>query len=351
MFLLRVYLNTLSAAIVLFLFSIGIGSSLADPLQAVVLFRQGDRATINRGASDGVVAGQTWYLTNKASLVVEEVREHSSIGRLEGEALIGNIVTLSSKAIVLPSSARSVQVKRQATEKRVVTDRSLQDLRKRYQKALSEHTKKKGFVTPIPGQAAANASTGLEAYNLYQLYDITNEIGLDPTGAYLRNPLILATAAAGMYQQHRQVNQLYESARVRVDVEATLWDEELADLQTEVEAADKGLSVQDTLTKKVQNITAKGVDKYVVLEVRVRNTGKTEAQLEPFKYRVFMMSAEGEPIAASRVDPVLDKTLQPGDEIRGMVYFPKIVAAGQSKLRIAFEQMFGDRGTLVFEVR
>jgi hypothetical protein len=33
-----------------------------------------------------------------------------------------------------------------------------------------------------------------------------------------------------------------------------------------------------------------------------------------------------------------------------MVYFPKITAAGQDELKVVFEQMFGDRGELNFQV-
>jgi hypothetical protein len=316
-------------------------------MQAVVLERQGDRATINKGIEDGVVVGQTWDLGQNARLVVESIREHSASGRLQGDAAVGAIGSLESNGSRVAASS-APGIKEKVNGKRQSSEQTLENLRKKYKRALSKRTESRGFVTPIPGQYDQTFNTGMEAYNLYSLYDITSQVGLDPTGAYIANPLVLASVAAGMFERNKLTNDLYESARVRVEVEATLWDESLVDMQTEVAAAEQGLSVQDALNKKVQNIVEKGVDKYVVLEVRVKNVGQTPAQLEPFKYRVFLMSNEDKPIAASRVDPVLDKTLQPGDEIRGMVYFPKIVAAGQSQLRIAFEQMFGDRGTLTF---
>ena len=315
----------------------------ADSLQAVVLERQGDRVTINKGADEGVQVGQTWHL-GKAKMVVEVTREHSATGTLEGEATVGTIASLGKEA---PRVAAD-DVRERMNSKRQSNEQSLDSLRKKYRRALSGKTESHGFVTPVSGQYNQTFNTGLEAYNLYSLYDITNSIGLDPTGSYISNPLILATAAAGMYQQNKMTNELYESVRVRVDVEATLWTDELVDLRTEVQAAEQGLSVQDTLNKKVQNIVEMGVDKYVVVEIRVKNVGQNPAALGPFKYRVFLMSAEDQPIAASRVDAVLDKTLQPGEEIRGMAYFPEIVAAGQSKIRIAFEQMFGDRATMTF---
>ena len=338
----------ISSLVALFLFCLLTWPALAQPKQAVVMERQGDRAVINKGVDEGVQVGQTWHVGQGGKLVIEAIREHSASGKLEGGASVGAIASLGSEKLVLASNPA---VAEKMTSKRQSSEQSVDGLRKKYRRALGQKTESRGFVTPIPGQYDQTFNTGMEAYNLYTLYDITTNVGLDPTGSFIANPLVLATAAAGMFQRNQMTNELYESARVRVEVEATLWDENLVDLQTEVAAAEQGLSVQDTLNKKVQNIVAKGVDKYVVLEVRLKNVGQTPAAMEPMKYRVFLMSNEDQPIAASRIDPVLDKTLQPGDEVRGMVYFPKIVAAGQGQLRIAFEQMFGDRGTLTFSNR
>lgn len=353
------YWYRLAPLAMLFLFCLGTSAAWAQPIQAVVIERQGDRAVINKGIDEGVKVGQTWNLGDDSRLVVESIREHSASGRLEGDAGVGTIASLSKdapKVAAVKEPRRPARQPREksAEEQRRAADRSTDAIRKKYRNALGRRTESRGFVTQasgagIPGVSTQAAlSTGLEAYSLYQLYDVSNAIGIDPTYSYINNPLMIASAAAGMFERNRMLNQTLETVRVRVDVEATLWDESLVDLQTEVAAAEQGWSVQDTLSRKVQNIVEKGVDKYIVLEVRLKNVGQNPAALEPFKYRVFMMSAEDQPIAASRIDPVLDKTLQPGEEIRGMVYFPKIVAAGQTKLRIAFEQMFGDRGTLTF---
>ena len=157
----------------------------------------------------------------------------------------------------------------------------------------------------------------------------------------MNNGWVIASAVGNMVGRHVVNHQVNESQRVRVDVEAIYWDGDLSDLAAEVAAAEEGLSVQETLTKKVEMAAQRGVDRYTVFELHIKNVGRLPAKLEPMKYRVFLLSNEEQPIAASRVDAVLDATLQPGDDIRGMVYFPKIVAAGQSELKLAFEQMFG----------
>ncbi len=344
--------HRISKLITVFLFCLGTGTAFSQPLRAVVMERQGDRLVINKGVDDGVKIGQTWDLGDNGKLVVESIREHSASGRLEGgNASVGAVASLGSSPSSRSSTASAAKTraaKEKLTSPRTPSEPTLTQLRKQYQRALSQSTESRGFATPLGGgQGGVALSTGLEAYNLYSLYNVTNTVGLDPTGSIF-SPLLLANMAAGMFQRNSMTSQLKDEYQTRVDVEAIYWSESLTDLQTEVTAAEQGLSVQETLTKKVQAIVEKGVDKYTVFEVRLKNVGKIPAEMEPFKYRIFLMSNEDQPISASRIDEVLDKTLQPGDEVRGMVYFPMIVAAGQKELKVAFEQMFGDRGTLKF---
>ena len=343
----------LSLLATFFLFSFGTGFSVADGLRAVVLEAQGDHIVINRGSADGVQVGQTWLLGPSdptGAVVIEQIREHSASGRLRGKAEIGNLATLGDNK----EGAQFVN-EQQADEllnsRGQMDERSLDKLQKKYRKEISRHTEGRGFVTPIRGATAGVPtaevmSLGVEAYNAYRLYDMTNSLGLDPTGFY--SPWWLAASAVNVAGNQIARNKMYEGQRVRVDVEVIHWDSDLVDLQTEVMAAEKGLSVTETLAQKVAMQQQRGVDKYTVFEVTLKNVGKLPADISNFKYRMFMMSNEDRPISASRVDSVLDRTLQPGDEVRGMVYFPKIVAAGQENLKVVFENMFGDRGDLQF---
>ena len=344
----------LSLLVALFLFSTGTALVAADSLKAVVLESQGDRVVINRGTADGVEVGQTWLLGPSdptGAVVIEETREHSASGRLRGDAEIGHLAILGENDEV----AQFVD-ERQAQElmnsKGNTDQRDLEKLRRDYRKEISRHTESRGFVTPVGGggsgiQAGQMLNLGAEAYNAYRLYNLSNDLGLNASGA-LYSPWYLAASAVNVVGGSMARNKMYEAHRVRVDVEVTHWDSDLVDMQTEVLAAEKGLSVTETLGQKVLMAQKRGVDKYTVFEVTVKNVGKLPADMTNFKYRMFMMSAEEQPIAASRIDPVLDKKLAPGDEVRGMVYFPKIVAAGQENLKVVFENMFGDRGDLEF---
>lgn len=351
----RPFTYKISVLMAFFLFCLGTSFASAQPLRAVVLQTQGDQVVINKGTDDGVRVGQTWVLGRNevtGAVVIEEAREHSASGTLRGEGAVGSIVALGTDedlaALTIDDRAREEMKARGAKD-----SRALEQLRKRYKRALDKRTESRGFVTPVGGananlQTAQMLNMGVEAYNIYRIYDISRDIGIPSGGLY--NPWWIAAGAVNNLASNAMRNNMYEGQRVRLDVEVTHWDEELVDLQAEVMAADEGLSLQDTLAKKVTMQAMRGTDKYTVFEVHMKNVGKIPAPIGNFKYRMFMVSAEGRPISASRVDPSLDNTLQPGDEVRGMVYYPKIVAAGQDRLKVVFEQMFGDRGELEFQV-
>lgn len=346
--------NKLSKLLLLFLFSVSTLAVQAESTMAVVIETQGDRVVINRGVEDGVKVGQTWTLGRSGSVegkvIIESIRQHSAAGFLEGTASVGSVASLSGENAPVVAT-RNLRTRELMKEKNQASEQALKELRRKYKRSLDRHTEGYGFVTPTPGSAYNNMQTGMEIYNVAATIDLYSRYDFDPTGAFIGNPWWIGSAVGGFIQRQVATNNYYEGQRVRVDAEVTYWDEDLVDLQTDVVAAENGLSVQETLARKVEAVKQKGVDRYAVFEVHLKNVGQLPAPLEPFKYRIFMMSSEGQAISASRVDPVLDTTLQPGSEIRGMVYFPKIVAAGQQELKLAFEQMFGDRGTLNFSVR
>ncbi len=310
---------------------------------------------INRGLEDGVKVGQTWVVgrgDKTGAVVIEEAREHSASGRLVGRAEVGALASLGTDADA-KGLAAEVRAKEQLTSRPNQASKDLRAARDKYKRALSSHTESRGFVTQLTGtgsalQTAELMNLGVEAYNVYRLYDLTQSIGLDPTG--YASPWWIAASAVNMVGGRLTQKNMNDAQRVRLDAEVVYWDEHLADAQAEVRALEQGLSLADTMTQQVVNRQRIGVDKYTVFEVKLKNVGKLPAPIQNFKYKMFLMSNEDRPISASRVDEALDNTLQPGDEVRGMVYFPKIVSAGQTHLRVVFEQMFGDRGELKFKV-
>jgi len=346
----------LYVTVLVFLFCLGTCFAGAEQLKAVVLKSEGDQVVINRGSEDGVQVGQTWVLghsTKVGAVVIQEVRSHSASGRLRGEAHVGTLASLGNEADI-QQFLTDEDAKTQLVASAQRDPAALKRLRRQYKDALEDSTEKRGFVTQIGGgginmQGAQLLNLGVEAYNYSRIVSLSNDLQLTNSGFF--SPWWLAASAASSIGSSIQQRNMFESQRVRVDVEVTHWDQELTDLQTEVLAAEKGWSISETLAQKVSMAKARGVDQYTVFEVVMKNVGKLPAPVGDFKYKMFLLSAEGRPISASRVDAVLDRTLQPGDEVRGMVYFPRITAAGQDRLKVAFEQMFGDRGELEFRVK
>ena len=228
----------------------------------------------------------------------------------------------------------------------------IRDSEKRYENALNQKTAKRRFSTKIPGTGGSGiptreiASLGWQVYNISRLNSFNNSFGLGGSSFY--NPWWLAASAAGNVASGISRRKQISDRKVKVDVEAIYWDRSLVDIRTEVAGVRQGLSSPEIAQQKALAHRQSGLDQYAVFELYLKNTGKIPANMGNFQNKIFLISAEGQAMTASQVDPILSQTLQPGAEIRGMVYFPKIIAAGQEELKLSFEQMFGDRGELKF---
>ncbi|MGE0488427.1 MAG: hypothetical protein AB7S38_04355 [Vulcanimicrobiota bacterium] len=324
--------------------------ALADG--GTVLETTGPVFRFNRGELENVTPGQRWLVFHQGQkvgeAVVESVSEYSATARLpDGTAVYpGDLVTLTappaySSATASPTLASAIKPDRE----------DLKRVRERYHRAFTENTHTRDFVTPHPhpSTAMSTVNTGAQLYTMYQFYDAAT--AFDPTGASLVNPFWLASMAAPPVIHQFQTNDPWEPQRTRLQVSVTYWDEYLVDRCAEYLAAREGMNLDETLMLKQRLVTERQVDRYAVFEVRVRNTGVKEAPLKPFKWHMYMMNADNRPLAPSRYDPALDSLLQPGQEVSGLVLYPKLAVAGQDTLSIAIEQMFGDRGTLEFQVR
>ncbi|MCA9797512.1 MAG: hypothetical protein KC910_37125, partial [Candidatus Eremiobacteraeota bacterium] len=258
----------------------------------------------------------------------------------------GDLVSLTAPAAYSTASANPTLASAMKPDRD-----DLKRVRERYHQAFTENTQTRDLATPHPNPTTVTStvSTGAQLYTLYQFYDVAN--AFDPSGASLINPFMLASMAAPPVINQFQSNDPWEPQRTRLQVSVTYWDEYLVDRCAEYLAAREGLNLDETLMLKQRLVTERQVDRYAVFEVRVRNTGFKEAPLKPFKWHMYMMNADNRPLAPSRYDPALDSLLQPGQEVNGLVLFPKLAVAGQDTLTIALEQMFGDRGSLEFRVR
>ena len=208
----------ISVRVAVFLFCLGTGLVGAETIQAVVLDSQGDRVVINRGTDDGVRVGQTWILGldgKTGAVVIDQAREHSASGRLHGKADVGSLASLGTEADAKEILA-DARAKEQMSSKTRSSSRALTELRRKYKRAISARTESRKFSTQIRGtggtlQTAQMVNLGVEAYNTYRLYDLTRDIGLDPTG--YASPWWIAASAVNMVGNQVNQRRMYDSQR------------------------------------------------------------------------------------------------------------------------------------------
>jgi len=97
----------------------------------------------------------------------------------------------------------------------------------------------------------------------------------------------------------------------------------------------------------------KGLDRYVVFNVKLINKGPGTVQLSPFHWHMYVLDAQGNRVKAERYDQVLDRTLNPDQWVEGNIYFMKVDVAGRpllppGKVKVALEDILGDRGEMSF---
>ncbi len=260
---------------------------------ALVLEASEERFRFNRGAKEKVEVGQVWWVYRSGQAVgkarVEATSEFSSEAVMTegGAAQVGDLVRLSPLAS--PAAISPPPASNQP-----VRSEDLDEVRERYLQVYKGSSQSISFVT---GQ---------------------------------------------------QPSELFAHQQVRLEVQVTFWQESLVERYANYLAAREGMGLAQTLALQQKMVSEKAADRYSVFEVRVRNAGQKEAALAPFKWRMYLIDGQ-KPLGAVRYDRALDSTLGPGQEVLGAIYFPKL-SSGSDKALVAFEQMFGDRGTLEFEI-
>lgn len=313
----------------------------------VVINADGPTFSFNRGRTDGVKLGDQWTVYRRGHQVghatVQSVSEYTSQARMAtgtASARVGDLVS---------NGAVSGWSKPQTTESRELATmhlgrRALEQARDAYRDLLDQRTQSRDFETPNP---AAKANTISDLMNAYNMFDFMST-QWTPGGTYVGNPSFMIMAAGNIVAGQAAMNRTFAGQTVHVSVKVTYWDGKLMDRYADYLAARQGRSVAQALQLKSELYNEKGIGNYTVFEVWVHNTGQLVANLKPFKWHMYLMGADHRPLEAVRYDPALDAALQPGEEVTGNVYFPK-VSPDQKKLVVAFENMFGDRGNLEFD--
>lgn len=348
---------------------------LAAPQGAVVRV-QGEVVTINRGEQDKVKRGDRWFVYHDgkaaAELQVEQVGEYSSLARITKKmgpsVTAGDLVSGGGapEAASAPSIPERGGPPDEATPPRIASanppitspglakppsSKNVEELEERYKESFENHTQAKDFRQTAGSPRSFNDNyPGMDMMNLYSNLDLLFS-SFGPGGTFYGDPATLLMTAGSNIAGQQARDRLYEAVDSQFQIQVTYWDENLMDAYADYVAVTEGKgSTEKMLQIKNSLFQQKGVNRNRVFEVRLRNIGRVQGQLSPFHWHMFMAGPGGSHIKPERYDNVLDRSLNPGQEVTGNVYFPNAeFEAG--KMTILLEDIFGDRAQFEFSSR
>jgi len=344
---------------------------LAAPQGAVVRV-QGEVVTINRGEQDKVKRGDRWMVYHDgkavAELQVEQVGEYSSLARitqkLGAAPAAGDLVSSGSPtdAPVVITPARGGPPDDETAPPRIASanppitspglataprSQNLQELEERYKEMFESRTQSKDFRQTAGSPRSHNDNyPGMDLMNLYSNLDLLFS-SFGPGGTFYGDPATLILTAGSNIAGSQARDRLYEAVDSQFQIQVTYWDEKLMDAYADYVAVTEGKGSPDKMVQiKNSLFQQKGVNRNRVFEVRMRNIGRVQGQLSPFHWHIFMAGPGGSHIKPERYDNVLDRSLNPGQEVTGNVYFPN--AEFEGGMTILLEDIFGDRAQFEF---
>lgn len=344
------------------------GGLLAAPQGAIVRV-QGEVVTINRGEQDKVKRGDSWIVYHDgkpaAELQVEQVGEYSSLARitkrLGATPAAGDLVSSGPPPSTIaetpvrggPPEDTPQPVARAnppITSPGLATppkSQNLQELEERYKEVFESRTQAKDFRQTAGSPRSHNDNyPGMDLMNLYSNLDLLFS-SFGPGGTFYGDPATLLLTAGANIAGSQARDRLYEAVDSQFQIQVTYWDEKLMDAYADYVAVTEGKGSPEKMVQiKNTLFQQKGVNRNRVFEVRMRNIGRVQGQLSPFHWHIFMAGPGGSHIKPERYDNVLDRSLNPGQEVTGNVYFPNAELEGG--MTILLEDIFGDRAQFDF---
>jgi len=220
---------------------------------------------------------------------------------------------------------------------------SAQQAEANYQKLLAQSTQTRDFA----GGAKANNKMRVDPLNTLNMFT-TFGYG----GQYWFNVWDIASVVGAEASRNISNSQQYKDNRLQLQV--TYWSDALLEGYADSLALrENRTSVEDRLAMRANLYAQKGLDRFLVFNVKLLNRGPGTVQLSPFHWHMYVVDAQGNRIKAERYDQVLDRTLNPDQSVDGTIYFLKTDVAGRpvlgpGKVKVVLEDVLGDREDLAF---
>ncbi|MGM9998091.1 MAG: hypothetical protein ACI38Q_01620 [Candidatus Bruticola sp.] len=351
-------MNRLVGMIILLFFALAL-PGLADLEGMVVNVAQSGEITVNRGIADNVTPGTRWYIYRngapKAEVEAVLVDNYTTTVRV----VSGSGVVVGDKITTKPF-ASAPKEKKQATAKNIessipknqldprfkttprVKEETAESTEQSYRKALAASTKKASFAGGASQMRKASVNPAA-VYNVFSGYTTSHGGGL-----LWQNALSVLPGEVGYNVGMKRINK-----NCCVDIEVTWWGDSLLDSYSDMVAFREGrTSMEQRLAMRNGLYSQKGADKFVVFHIKMKNTGKVNVQIEPFHWHAFILDSQGNRLKPERYDQILDKTLTPGQETEGNVYFSKFDSSGNNiadgKVTLVLEDILSERATMKF---
>jgi len=347
------------------------GPSLASVEAMVTRLTESGEVVVNRGVEDEIKPGTRWFVYRDrqpvAEVEVQLVDSYSSRARVvQGSGVrVGDRVTdqpfegplvadePAVEAVVEPGPATDeIAARVEAANARpggakdpVEADRvaSAQQAEANYQKLLAQSTQTRDFA----GGAKANNKMRVDPLNTLNMFT-TFGYG----GQYWFNVWDIASVVGAEASRNISNSQQYKDNRLQLQV--TYWSDALLEGYADSLALrENRTSVEDRLAMRANLYAQKGLDRFLVFNVKLLNRGPGTVQLSPFHWHMYVVDAQGNRIKAERYDQVLDRTLNPDQSVDGTIYFLKTDVAGRpvlgpGKVKVVLEDVLGDREDLAF---
>lgn len=340
--------------------------ALASPEAMVTRITETGEIVVNRGVEDQITPGTHWYVYRNdkpvAKLEVVLVDSYNSRAKVvEGSSpRVGDRVTDQAFASAPPAEAPAAAQADVAT----MPGQSV---------AVTPAPAAPGASVGAP--AAATADQANAGYNkLQSTYtrsqsfsggaQASNDIKIDPintlnmfstfgyNGQFYPNIWNMISVGAEQVGTNVSNANLYQDSQLEIQV--TWWNEALLESYADSLAfRENKSSVQDRLMMRSSLYAQKGLDRYMVFQVKLRNTGPGTVQVAPFHWHMYLVDAQGNRVKAERYDQILDRTLNPDQFVEGSVYFMKLDVAGRplvpsGKVKIVLEDILGERADMTF---
>lgn len=316
--------------------------------------------TVNKGIADSVTPGTKWYIYRsgkpKAEIEAVLVDNYTTQARIvSGSGVsVGDKATTKAFTSPIAGTAEAKAQARPTIEDKIPKNQvdprfrntpkpkeeTAESTAKAYDKLVASCTKTASFS----GGTGKHRKTSIDPMLTYNMFSKLNSSSV----LTLQNviPTVYGEVAYNKTMRDQQ-------KQCCVDIAVTWWSENLLDAYSDMIAFREGrTSTDQRLALRNGLYSQKGVDKFIVFHIKMKNTGRANVQIEPFHWHAYLLDDQGNRVKAERYDQILDRTLTPGQETEGNIYFLKYDASGRnfsgSHATLVLEDILAERATMKF---